>query len=445
MMPTADVQPLLTVDVSTVVDAAVGGCWSDSPGIAFPVAPAGIQRLKCGPLLRPTVTDSTTDERLVRGYAARLFLATSLGWLAIQGGRLVLSPTLPAVTAELAISDAQAGAAFSLLWGLYALLQYPSGRLSDALSRKTLLVAGLGLVAVGFGALASAPNYPLFLFGAAVVGVGAGLYPTAARALVSDLYTAKRGRAFGIHTASGDLGGVAAAGLAAVVLAVATWRAAFVPVVVVALGVLTALHFWSREDYVVERRSLDVRETAARLLGAAQFRGLLVAYALYAFTWQATASFLPTFLETGKGFSPGVAQAAFAVLFGVGVVVKPTAGTLGDRFPRRTITVSALLLGAGSLAVVVVADTAVVTVAAVVAFAAGLMSFPPVMQSYLMDAFPAESAGGDLGAMRTVYVGLGALGPFAVGTVATYADYQLAFSGLVAALLVCAGIVAAKT
>ncbi|MFB6268948.1 MAG: MFS transporter [Halobacterium sp.] len=385
------------------------------------------------------------EERLVRGYAGRLFLATSLGWLAIQAGRLVLSPTLPEVTAELNITDAQAGAAFSLLWGLYALLQYPSGRLSDALSRKTLLVAGLGLVAVGFGALASAPNYPLFLLGAAVVGFGAGLYPTAARALVSDLYTAKRGRAFGLHTASGDLGGVAAAGLAATVLAVATWRAAFLPVVVVAVAVLLALHVWSREDYVVERRSLAVRATARRLLGAPQFRGLLVAYALYAFTWQATASFLPTFLETGKGFSPGIAQAAFAVLFGVGVVVKPAAGALGDRVPRRLITVSSLLLGAGSLAVVVVADTPLVAVAAVVAFAAGLMSFPPVMQSYLMDAFPAESAGGDLGAMRTVYIGLGALGPTAVGTAATVADYQVAFTGLVAALVVCAAIVAAKT
>jgi predicted MFS family arabinose efflux permease len=391
------------------------------------------------------VTASSAEERLVTGYAGRLFLATSVGWLAIQGGRLVLSPMLPAITADLGITDAQAGVAFTLLWGLYALLQYPSGRLSDALSRKTLLVSGLGLVVLGFGALAASPTYLTFLAGAAVVGVGAGLYPTAARALVSDLYTAKRGRAFGLHTASGDLGGVAAAGLAAVVLGVATWRAAFLPVVVVALVVLASLHVWSREEYVVERRSLAVRATVGRLFGTPRFRGLLVAYALYAFTWQATASFLPTFLETGKGFSPAVAQAAFAVLFGVGAVVKPTAGALGDRVPRRLITVATLLLGAGSLSVVVVAQTPVVAIGAVVAFAAGLMAFPPVMQSYLMDAFPDESAGGDLGAMRTVYIGLGALGPTAVGSVATVANYQVAFAGLVGALLVCAALVATKT
>ncbi|MFC3477855.1 MFS transporter [Halobacterium litoreum] len=391
------------------------------------------------------MTDSATEERLVTGYAGRLLVAVSVGWLAIQAGRLVLSPSLPAVKADLGISDAQAGFAFTLLWGLYALLQYPSGRLSDALSRKTLLASGLALVVVGFGALASAPNYALFLLGAAVVGAGAGLYPTAARALVSDLYTEKRGRAFGLHTASGDVGGVASAGLAALVLAVATWRWAFLPVVAVALAILVSLHLWSREAYVFERRSLDVRDTADRLLRGSRFRWLLVAYTLYAFTWQATAAFLPTFLEVGKQFDPLVAQVAFGVLFGVGAVVKPTAGTLSDRLPRRTITVGALLLGAVSLAGVVLADSPVASVAAVVAFAAGLMAFPPVMQSYLMDAFPDDSAGGDLGAMRTVYIGIGALGPTYVGTVATAADYRVAFWGLVVALLASAALVAVTT
>jgi len=98
-----------------------------------------------------------------------------------------------------------------------------------------------------------------------------------------------------------------------------------------------------------------------------------------------------------------------------------------------------------SLAGVVLADSPVAAVAAVVAFAAGLMAFPPVMQSYLMDAFPDDSAGGDLGAMRTVYIGLGALGPTYVGTTATLASYDVAFWGLVAALLAAAGIVARAT
>lgn len=151
------------------------------------------------------------EERLLTDHTGRLLVTASLGWTAIQAGRLVLSPLLPEMITDLGITEFQAGAAFTMMWGLYALMQFPSGRLSDRLSRASLLVPGLVLVAAGFGALAAAPNYLTFLLGAAVVGAGTGLYPTAARAMVSDLFVAKRGWAFGLHTASGDAGGALSA------------------------------------------------------------------------------------------------------------------------------------------------------------------------------------------------------------------------------------------
>ena len=377
---------------------------------------------------------TTHRERLVGGYTGRLLLSASLGWAAIQAGRLVLSPLLPAISDDLGIGATRAGFALTILWGLYALLQYPSGRLSDALSRKTLLVAGLSLVLVGFLALGAAPTYPLFLAGAAVVGVGAGLYPTAARALVSDLFVERRGRAFGLHTGSGDFGGVAASGLAAAALAVATWRASFLPVVVVLAAVVVALHRFSDERYVVARPSLGLATTVRRLLADSELRLLLVAYVLFAFSWQSTTGFLPTYLLDGKGFDQFVATVAFAVLFGVGMLAKPAAGALGDAVPRTLLAPVLLVLAAGSLGVVVAAPGPFVAVAGVVVFAVGLMAFPPVMQSYLMDTFPDESAGGDLGAYRTIYIGLGALGPTYVGAVAETVDYRLAFLGILACL-----------
>lgn len=69
------------------------------------------------------------------------------------------------------------------------------------------------------------------------------------------------------------------------------------------------------------------------------------------------------------------------------------------------------------------------------------MAYPPVMQAFLMDAFPDGSMGGDLGATRTVYIGLGSLGPTYVGFVAGRASYVTAFSGLLACLVVSAVVV----
>lgn len=402
---------------------------------------------------------SATDaeERLLHGPAGRLLLATSLGWLAIQAGRLVLSPMLTAVMDDLRISEPQAGFAFTVMWGLYAVGQFPSGRLSDRLSRVTLLVPALALLSVGFLALAAAPTYAWFLAGAVVVGAGGGLYPTTARALLSDLFVRKRGRAFGLHTASGDLGGAAAAGLAVGVLAVATWRVAYLPVVAVVAVVLVLLHRWRRGPYELRRVEFGAAGTARRLLANRRLTALLVAYVLYAFTWQGAVGFLPTFLQNAKGFSPALAGGGFAALFVVGAVVKPVAGTLGDRFPRGLVAAGAMGAGATALGVAVAVPTTGVTVAgvavpsrvavsgAVVAFAAGLMAAPPVLQAYLMDLFPDGSMGGDLGAARSAYIGIGSLGPTYVGVVAGRMGYGAAFAGLVACLLVAGALVLVAT
>lgn len=380
------------------------------------------------------------DERLIGGYAGRLLLASSIGWAMLQAGRLVLSPMLPTVQAELSLSNVEAGVPFTVMWGVYALLQYPSGRLSDRLSRKPLLVGGLVVAAAGFLLLGAAPDYPALLVGAVVVGLGAGLYPTTARALLSDLFVARRGQAFGLHTASGDTGGVLAAVVAAIVVGV-SWRLAYPPVVVVLLLAAIAIHVWSDEPYAVGRVDIGIGETVRRLLGDPSIRWLLVAYVLFAVTWQSAVAFLPSFLRSAKGLPPEVATASFGALFVVGMLAKPTSGVLGDAVGRVRVAAAALALGAAALAVVLLADWTPVVVVAVLLFALGLMAYPPVMQAALMDAFPDASMGGDLGGMRTVYVGLGSLGPTAVGAIADVAGFGPAFAALVGCLLVASAVI----
>ena len=380
------------------------------------------------------MSHETEEEHLFRGYSGRLLLVISLGWALMQAGRLSISPLLTAIAGDLQISSGAAGFAITVVWGTYAILQYPSGRLSDRLSRTTLLVAGLVLGAIGFLVLSAAPTYLAFLFGAVVIGVGVGLYPTPARGLVSDLFVAKRGRAFGLHTASGDVGGILAAGIGTAVLALATWRAAFAPVAAALLLIALLLHLWSHEGYELASVDLAVVGTFRRILGTPRLRWLLFAYALYAFTWQSATGFLPTYLKA-KELSPFVANASFALLFVVGALVKPLAGGLGDRVPRGLLAPAVLVVAAGSLLGLVFASTQLVALVAVAAFAAGLLAYPPVMQAYLMDSFPGDSMGGDLGAMRSIYIGIGSLGTTYVGVVAQFLDYDTAFTSLVGCLL----------
>lgn len=390
-----------------------------------------------------SVDDGSDDERLFTGYAGRLLVACSLGWVGLSVGRFALAPTLPAIIEELAITRFKAGVALSALWGFYALTQYPGGRLSDELSRKTLLVAGLGLLVVGFGVFVVTVDYVTFVVGASIVGVGAGVFSTPTKALITDLFTARRGQAFGVQTAASDAGGAIASGIAVAALAVATWQTAFVPVLALVAAALVMLHVWSREPYSVARVDMDPFVTTRRLITDSEIRNLTLAYSLFSFAWQGATGFLPAFLQADKGFSPGLASTAFAALFVVGIVVKPVAGALGDRATHATVSAAALVVGTVGLAGTIAFSAVPAVIATVIVFSVGFMAFPPVMQTFLMQTFPDVSMGGDMGATRTVYLGVGAVGPTYVGYVAESASYTAAFVGLAVCLLMAAAILLA--
>lgn len=388
---------------------------------------------------------TTGEERLFTGRAGNLLVILSVGWAVYRIGMMALSPLLPDIIAGLAITPFQAGLALSLSWALNALGQFPSGRLSDQLSRKTLLVTGLSVLAAGFGLIGVAGGYPGFLLGVGLVGVGAGLFPTPARALITDLFEERRGQAYGIHTASGDLGAAIAAVVAVAALALGSWRLAFLPGVVVLPMVVVLLYHRSDEPFVVTRVGFEAAATVRRLFGQSTMRRLLFAFSLYGFTWMGATSFLPTYLQAEKGFSPALASAAFASLFVIGTVAKPVGGHLGDEYGHVPVTVASFAVSATGLGVVV-AGTDVPTIAIGVAlFSAGLLAIPPLLLVVLMDIFPDTSRGGDLGATRSVWLGVGSLGPTFVGFVAEQLSYGVAFAGLVGFLLVSGGVVVLAT
>jgi MFS family permease len=374
------------------------------------------------------------EEQLFHGYSGRLLVTCSLGWVGLSVGRFVISPLLPIIIESLSITRFQAGMAVTVLWGLYAVSQYPSGRFSDQLSRKPLLVSGVALIAAGFAFLVGSINYFIFVVGMATIGIGSGTFATPTKALISDLFTIRRGQAFGVQTAASDLGGALAGSLAVVALAVASWRTAFLPVVALLVVTLLMLHFWSRESYSFMWVSFNVRETGRRLITDARTRNLMVAYALFSFTWQGVVTFLPAFLQAEKGFSLGFASAVFTLLFVVGIVIKPIAGVLSDRLTRTPVAAGALIVAIIGLASLVLFQSILLIIISVLVFAVGFSAVSPVLQAHLMDIFPNENAGGDMGATRTVYLGIGSLGPTYVGLAAGLADYKTAFIGLTVCL-----------
>ena len=187
---------------------------------------------------------------------------------------------------------------------------------------------------------------------------------------------------------------------------------------------------------VVEPVSTEVRETVGRLFGSRRFQWMLLAYSLFAVTTQGVIGFLPALLQSTHGFSQEFASLTFAGMFATGLVARPLAGRLSDGRNRLVVAGTGLLVGSAGLVFLVTAGSFLLAVAGVAVFAASQKAFPPPMQAHLMDAFPDGSMGGDLGATRTVYIGVGSVGSAYVGYVASHLSYAAAFGGFVAAFLV---------
>lgn len=365
-----------------------------------------------------------------------MLVLLSVGLAAIRLGRRALPPLLPTIIADLSITPFQAGVALSCASVGYALLQFPSGRLSDQLTRKTIILVSLSILLVGSLLLSTTMTYLMLLVGTAVLGIGEGLYGAADRGLLSDLFEEKRGVVFGIHATFTDVGGIVGAGLATAALAIGIWQTAFLPALIVLAVIGVMLYRWGREPVRIEPVTLRVRETTGRLFGEPRFQLLLLAYSLFAASTQGLISFLPALLQVDQNFSPAFASTAFAGMFAIGFVARPVAGDFSDRWNRLIVAGSALVLDALGVIVLVRASSPLEAGVGVVVLAVGMKAFPPTMQAYLMDTFPDASMAGDLGATRTVYLGVGSLGPAYVGYIAGHYSYTTAFSGFVAALFV---------
>jgi len=390
---------------------------------------------------RHTRASKSSEERLTGGQAGRLLMTLSVGWAVLQAGRFVLSPLLPTIITDLGITEATAGLAFTALGGVYAVAQYPSGRLSDRWTRTTLIVPGLGVLVGGFLLYGVAASYLLFVVACVVVGLGKGLFAIPSRALVSDRYVERRGRALGVFAAGTDVGGLLASGVAVVVLSSATWHAPFVPIAV-ALGLVTLLFVrWTDEPYRVERTDLELTTTVRRLVASSGQRRTLVAYALFYFMVGGFITFFPTYLAGAKGFSASLASVAFAVVFAVGFGVKPLAGDLSDRFRRQDVAAAGLGVAALALLTLVFVESTVLTWVTTLVLAIGYKTQFPLADAIVMDAAPDGGMGADLGAARALFLAASAVGPAYVGIVATYAGYAVAFGSLAGCLLAAALLV----
>ncbi|WP_435069915.1 MFS transporter [Haloplanus sp. C73] len=361
----------------------------------------------------------------VLGLCTLAFASTMLA-------RLVISPVVPDVTDGFGVSTGAVGLALSGMWAAYALTQFPSGILGDRFGERRVILAAVGITAVASLALASAPTFAVFAILTVALGAGAGLHYSVATALLTKEFD-DIGRAIGLHVSGGPLAGLLAPIVATAVAARYDWRAAIAVGAAVAIPIF-ALFAWRIEPTPPERPDESMRDRMAirpllDLLTRPRIAFTAAVAVLGAFAWQATASFLPTFLFAFRDLPETTAGLLFSAYFVVNGLAQPVTGWASDRVGRDGAAAGTMALGVVGYALLVAGPRSALLPAVVCIGTA--MTWGAPVQSRFFDVFEADERGAAFGLVRTAYMVLGATGSVVVGVVSDVAGWGAAFGLLV--------------
>lgn len=410
------------------------------------------------------VTDTVAALR--GGGRGWTLVAVAGGWFFALGLRFVIPALLPAIRADFPVSETVAGAAITLLWVTYAVMQFPAGVLIDRIGERTLLATGAVAGGLTMLVYAVSPTFAVFLVATGAYGLASGLYGPPRGTALSRIYAGNDGAAFGIVLATGSIGAALLPPLSTYATGLVGWRGALA---LTAPGFLLAGVALRR--FVPKRDSSDEPETAppepdgtgtdgageadaepstgtrlrayagaVRDAVASRTVGLaLLGTMLMLFAFQGLTAFLTTYLVTAKGLSETTAGTLFGLLFLSAAVFQSAGGALADRYGHGRVLAVVAFAGVPPLVALPYADTLAGLVAVVLLLGMRL-SVGPISNAYIVSLLPTDVRGTAWGAIRTTLFVVGSLGSTAVGAMADYDLYATAFFAL-AALTGVAGVI----
>jgi MFS family permease len=136
-----------------------------------------------------------------------------------------LPPLLPILNSDLGISYTMLGALLSLRGMMSAGLQMPAGFIVDKYGAKATLAVGLAMCAIGTIMTGAATDYWMILLGGIVLGIGNSSFHPADYSILSASVDDKyMGRAFSLHSFTGNVGNAIAPVVLITLSTLYNWR-----------------------------------------------------------------------------------------------------------------------------------------------------------------------------------------------------------------------------
>ncbi len=304
---------------------------------------------------------------------------------------------MPFALDDLGISLAQYALLGSVIQLSSAAANLGSGPIVDISGRKAIfLVISLVLGGLAFAGFVLMPAFPLMIALVAVIGASNNLWHPPALAFLSQRFPQVKGYVFSVHVEGASIADSLAPLVAGALVAWITWKGsvfvgiapAFLAAGLIAITLLASDRLSGGADGSAGNSFLGFLSGLKTML---RNRGMMSLCFLSGFRNIVINSlyvFLPVYLAREMSFSEfGVGFSLFSLQIGA-LLGTPFAGIAADRFSRRTIMVTGLMLSMVALLAIVIIENEILFVAGVSFLGFILFCLRPVVQSWVFDLTP---------------------------------------------------------
>ena len=275
------------------------------------------------------------------------------------------------------VSFAEVGLAAALMSGASALLQTPVGFLVDRYGARRFLIGGALLMSLCITAMGFTTSFWQILLLAPLSGMGNSVFHPCDYAILSGSVDKDRmGRAFALHTFSGNLGFAAAPPIMALLAVTLGWRSSLI--VVGLLGVPVAISIALQSGILKDQARHEPAHAGPAVSGRELLmsRSMLLFFGFFLLGSMGGAgvqSWLITVLHTVKGLTLEIASSALTGYMAGSTIGVLVGGWFADTYKRHVLAF-AVVLTIASAALTVTVNWLPLTALAVIAlmFASGL-------------------------------------------------------------------------
>jgi ACS family hexuronate transporter-like MFS transporter len=261
----------------------------------------------------------------------------------------MLTPLLPFIRSDFALSETQVGALGSAYNLPYGLAQLPGGWLADRIGPRKLILVGISGVAAAGLLVGLSPTYLLLAIFLVILGFAGGGYHPAASPLVSaSVSEQNRGRALGLHQIGGTASFFLAPLIAAGTAAALGWRGSFISMAIPTFAFGIALYFILGRRGYTEKPQPNITNRDNGVPTNLGSRRRLIVFTLLGVVLQvlvfSSLSFVPLYANEIFGTSEAAAASLLAVANFAGLWAGPLGGHLSDRLGKVPVMLTVSLI-----------------------------------------------------------------------------------------------------